>query len=65
MWALWRRANSFANSYLEFKKKDASEPADTGVEGESAVPGLVLAGGLTVMAAAGATVVARRRATQG
>ena len=39
--------------------------ADTGVEGESAVPGLVLAGGLTVMAAAGATVVARRRATQG
>lgn len=39
--------------------------ADTGVEGESAVPGLVLAGGLTVLAAAGATVVARRRATQG
>lgn len=39
--------------------------ADTGVEGESAVPGLALAGGLTLAAAAGATVVARRRVTRG
>ncbi|MFF0990601.1 excalibur calcium-binding domain-containing protein [Kocuria nitroreducens] len=39
--------------------------ADTGVEGEPAVPDLALAGGLTLTAAAGATVLVRRRATQG
>lgn len=38
--------------------------ADTGAEGESAVPGLALAGGLTLAAAAGATVAVRRRATR-
>ncbi|GEO96224.1 excalibur calcium-binding domain-containing protein [Kocuria turfanensis] len=38
--------------------------ADTGVEGESAAPGLALAGGLTLVAAAGVTVVARRRAVR-
>ncbi|MCD1144595.1 excalibur calcium-binding domain-containing protein [Kocuria sp. LUK] len=38
--------------------------ADTGAEGESAVPGLALAGGLTLAAAAGATVAVRRRAAR-
>ncbi|ALU39080.1 hypothetical protein AS188_04170 [Kocuria flava] len=38
--------------------------ADTGAEGESAVPGLALAGGLTLAAAVGATVAVRRRAAR-
>ncbi|PLC11295.1 hypothetical protein AUQ48_02330 [Kocuria flava] len=38
--------------------------ADTGAEGGSAVPGLALAGGLTLATAAGATVAVRRRAAR-
>ena len=38
--------------------------ADTGAEGESAVPGLALAGALTLAAAAGATVAVRRLAAR-